>query len=330
MLRAAFAATSLLLAGCTATIDNDDSAFVGDGHDRWYTAGARFERPAVAEEDGSLAAWLDGLVRDVAGALPLECDDPGVVTASGVLGLEMYTPENTSATQPLPDDRPYAGYVYAGVVRRDTRLDPDPLRRRDVQATVELDVGWVGPATHVDDLQTTMHGIFGMEEADGWDNQLDDEPGLVLRGALRRRVGYAETGSGLAFDLVPRVDGALGNIDTHVGLGGLVRAGVNLSRALDPKVGEWPGGEERPASVFVFADVDGRCVLHNLFLEGNTFHDSLSVDEELWVGELALGLGWEHGPWRIMWARHERSLEFEDQPEHQGYGSLTVSWTPAP
>jgi len=330
---AAVVAVLLLLAGCTATLDNDDRDWGGDSHDRWYSAGARFERPAVSTGD-SPTGFLDGFVRDVADVLPLPGDDPGLVSASGVLGLQMYTPENTAATQPVLDDRPYAGYVFAGVVRRETWLDPEPLHRRDVQAAVELDLGWVGPATRMDDLQSSLHSYFGMDEAEGWDNQLDDEPGLVLRGSLRRRVNYDELGTGLAWDLVPRVDGALGNIDTHAGLGSLARLGLNLSRALDPLVGapitsERPS-EEPPASLFLFADVDGRYVLHNLFLDGNTFHDSQSVGKEHLVGELAVGLGWEHGPWRIAWARHERTEEFEGQPDGQGFGSLTVSWTPAP
>jgi lipid A 3-O-deacylase len=331
--RAAVTAALVLLAGCTATIDNDDSGFLGDGNDRWYTAGARFERPAVADDD-SLAGVVDGVVREVAGVLPLTGDEAGFASASGVLGLEMYTPEDTGLTGPILDDRPYAGWVYAGVVSRETWLDADPLRRRDSEAAVELDVGWVGPATQVDELQTTFHDLFGMNEPEGWGNQLDDEPGLVLRGALRHRWGYDELGAGVAWELVPRVDAALGNIDTHAGLGGGARLGFNLSRALDPLVGDplmnaRPGGD-RPASVFLFADVDGRYVAHNLFLEGNTFHDSQSVDAEDFVGELALGLGWEVGPWRIAWARHERSDEFVGQHEGQGYGSLTVSWTPGP
>lgn len=330
--RAAVTAALLLLAGCTATIDNDDSGFIGDGNDRWYTAGARFERPAVATDD-SLAGVLDGLVREVAGVLPVPGDESAFSSASGVLGLEMYTPENTKASQPLPDDRPYAGWVYAGVVSRETWLDPDPLRRRDFEAAVELDLGWVGPATHIDDVQKTFHGIFGMNEPEGWHNQLDDEPGVVLRGTLRHRWGYDELGAGVGWDLIPRVDAAVGNIDTHAGLGGGARLGLNLSRALDPLVGDpLTNGRpvERPASVFLFADVQGRYVLHNLFLDGNTFHDSQSVDAEHLVGELAVGLAWELGPFRVAWARHERTDEFEGQPEGQGYGSLTVSWTPAP
>ena len=326
-------AALLLLAGCTATIDNDDSGFLGDGNDRWYTAGARFERPAVATGD-SPAGLLDELVRDVAGALTLPGEETGVVSASGVLGLEMYTPENTKVEAPLLDDRPYAGWIYAGVVSRETWLDADPLRRRDSEVAIELDLGWVGPATHLDDLQRSLHSIFGMNEPKGWGNQLDDEPGLVLKGALRHRWGYDELGAGLGWDLVPRVHAALGNIDTHAGLGGGLRLGFNLSRALEPLAGDpllyGRPDAERPASVFVFADADGRYVAHNLFLDGNTFEDSQSVDAEHFVSELAVGLGWEWGPWRIAWARHERSDEFEGQPEGQGYGSFTVSWTPAP
>ena len=36
---------------------------------------------------------------------------------------------------------------------------------------------------------------------------------------------------------------------------------------------------------FIFAGVQGRIIAHNMFLDGNTFADSLSVDRKL--------LGWE-------------------------------------
>jgi hypothetical protein len=207
-----------------------------------------------------------------------------------------------------------------------------------VSTSVELDLGLVGPSTHVDDLQGELHGIFGADEANGWSNQLDDEPGLVLRAARRWRADYEqlEPRSSLAFDLSPRVDGALGNIDTHVGVGGGARLGLNLSRALDPIVGDpsllRPGarGLEPPTSVFLFADLDGRFVIHNLFLHGNTFEDSQSVTTERIVGEGALGVGWEQGPWRVALSKHLRTAEFTDQPDDEVYGSLTVSWTPGP
>jgi hypothetical protein len=190
----------------------------------------------------------------------------------------------------------------------------------------------------VDDLQGEMHGIFGADEANGWSNQLDDEPGVVLRATRRWRADYdeLEPESSLAFDLSPRVDGALGNIDTHVGLGGVARLGLNLSRALDPIVGDpsrsLPGGRRDvpPTSLYLFADLDGRFVIHNLFLHGNTFEDSQSVGTERLVGEGALGLGWERGPWRVAYSKHVRTAEFTGQPDDEVYGSLTVSWTPAP
>jgi hypothetical protein len=321
-------------AGCTATLDNDDHDWGGDKDtDRWYTAGLRLERPAVASEDDSTLAAFDRLVLDIAGTLPTPLDGPGSeMDASSVIGLQIYTPENIDTPLPLPDDRPYAGWVYAGVVRHDTRLDPDASRRHDEQSSVELDLGLVGPSTRMDDLQTEVHGWFDNEEPQGWDNQLDDEPGLVLRATRRWRVDYGESGSGLAYDLSPRVDGALGNIDTHVGAGGVARLGVNLSRSLDPALGDTRAAgrhPEQPASVYVFAGLDGRFVVHNLFLDGNTFEDSLSVDKERLVGETEFGLGFDLGAWRLAWSRHVRTKEFEDQPEDQAYGSVTVSWTPA-
>lgn len=338
---AALTAALLFAGGCSLTFQNDDHDWGGQKNkDRWYTAGLRAERPVVVEDDGSLPTLLDELVLDFAELLPTAGDDePGSFsTAASVVGLQMYTPENTRAKGPVRNDRPYAGYVYTGIVRRDTWLDPDPTSRRDTLATVELDLGMVGPGTGVGDLQGSVHGFFGVDEANGWSNQLDNEVGLELRAERRWRTHYDEfsPASGWAYDVTPRADGALGNFDTHVGVGGTARLGVNLSRSLDPTVGDpsqlLPSGRraEPPSSLYLFADVDGRFVIHNLFLEGNTFEDSLSVDPERLVGEGAIGVGWEYGQWRVAYSKRVRTIEFEGQPDDEIYGSLTVSWTPVP
>jgi hypothetical protein len=328
----------LLLSGaCTVTVENDDSSWGGNG-DRWYTGGVRGQRDVTGEPD-----CVDVLALDVAEQLAFLRTDAAedrqhFTTVASVAGLEAYTPQDIDTSAPVLDDRPYAGWLYAGVVRYDTQLDPDTLARRDEETQVELDVGIVGPASQAEWAQDTLHEVFGLSEAEGWDHQLENELGVVLRGRRSVRAAYDELdpAEGLAFDALRRVGGAVGNVDTHAAVGGSLRLGYELPRSFDVAGGDrsrlLPGrartGQE-PASLFGYVDLEGRLVLRNIFLDGNTFRDSQDVDKQEVVGTLRVGVAWEWGAWRLGYGWTRRTDEFDSQPEDQSYGSFVVSWTPA-
>jgi len=154
----------------------------------------------------------------------------------------------------------------------------------------------------------------------------------VLRAARSSRDAYAAdlTDGGLSWDLISCWSGALGNVDTHAAASALMRLGYALPRSFDVQSGDrrllLPGAWPEPSSVYVFAGLEGRLVLQNVFLDGNTFRSSHSVDKEELVGEFRLGLAWEHDGFRFAYSHVHRSEEFEEQHVGQTYGSLTAEW----
>ena len=56
--------------------------------------------------------------------------------------------------------------------------------------------------------------------------------------------------------------------------------------AQDPHV-----SRDQRFGLYVFAAADGRAVLHNIFLDGNTFTDSYSVDTKHFVADIGAGVG---------------------------------------
>ena len=61
-----------------------------------------------------------------------------------------------------------------------------------------------------------------------------------------------------------------------------------------------PGGgyfrRKKGFNWYLFAGLEGRAVFRNIFLDGNTFTDSHSVDSKHFVGDIQAGLaGVEHG-----------------------------------
>ena len=74
-----------------------------------------------------------------------------------------------------------------------------------------------------------------------------------------------------------------------------------------------------------FASAEGRAVARNIFLDGNTFKDSRSVDKEPFVGDLQWGLVLTWRNFRVSFTDVFRTREFETQKESEHYGSICLS-----
>jgi len=308
--------------GYTVNIQFEND-FFGGGTDRHFTHGTRVEcvtRPI-------------GWITDLADKLPwfsserAENDPKEALRgrASLSLGQNMYTPEDTFSTQLVSDDRPYAGWLYVGIGLAANQGS----ERYD---KLELEMGMVGAASMAEDVQTFWHSSLGLHVPEGWDNQLHNEPGAVLYYEQARRLGKARLCDGLRVDAVPHFGGALGNVYTYGTAGFTLRLGSNLDDDFGPPRirPSLPGsGFFRPESGlswYFFAGVEGRAVLHNIFLDGNTFTDSHSVDKKPLVGDLQAGLVFQWSRFRFSYTQIFRTKEFDGQHRSDIFGSLTLSY----
>ncbi len=76
---------------------------------------------------------------------------------------------------------------------------------------------------------------------------------------------------------------------------------------------------------YLFAGVEGRAIAHNIFLDGNTFRDSRSVDKKPLVGDLQFGLVLDWSDIRFSYTHILRTREFRTQEKFDGFGALSVS-----
>ncbi len=246
------------------------------------------------------------------------------------LGQSMYTPHDTESARLVEDDRPYAGWTYGGIAfhsKDASRLD-----------TIEIQAGMVGPTSYAEEIQRLVHELRGIDVPAGWDNQLHNEPGLELIYERKCRVLSKGRPGGPGADAITHLGAALGNISTYANAGLEIRAGWNLPAdfgdalirpagdtnapvsASDPRL-----LEKRAFSLYGFGAVSGRAVLHDVFLDGNTFTDSHSVDKEPLVADLSCGVCLVWGRFKISYAQVIRTREFERQEEHHAFGSVTLS-----
>ena len=78
-------------------------------------------------------------------------------------------------------------------------------------------------------------------------------------------------------------------------------------------------------SWYAFAGVDGRWVLRNIFLDGNTFSDSHSVDKKPLVADFVAGIAITYDQFRVAFTHVMRTREFDSQAEADRFGSLSFS-----
>ena len=300
-----------------------ENDFFGGDSDRHFTHGTRIEWLSNPIE------WLGDEIDQIRW-LGFKQNAPDTVDAletraSLSIGQNIYTPEDTTAVQWVPQDRPYAGWLYAGF-----GIEANQGSRRCDK--LGLEIGVVGPDSLAENVQSFWHSLFGLNVPKGWDNQLNNEPGLVLSYVQMRRYEVKNLFLGLDFDLLPNLGGSLGNVFTYAQAGLAIRFGSDLSYDFGPpriRPGLPGSSYFRPKKGFfwyVFGGFQGRAVLRNIFLDGNTFSDSHSVEKEPFVGDLQAGLVVQWDSFRISYTQVVRSKEFEGQDLSDVFGSLSLSY----
>jgi len=293
------------------TIENDMFANADDG----YTNGIRFAWLSSEERAPSWAKWPWDF-------LPLARG--GKKRISIAAGQSMFTPSDISISGPIRNDRPYAGWLYGSVgIVSDTGAMLDNL---------VLTLGMVGPASLAEPSQKFFHHVIDSPQPKGWDNQLKNEPGIELTYERKWRSLYAFSPKGLGMDLTPHVGVNLGNIHTDAAVGAMARLGFDLPEDYGPPRirPSLPGSDffipTSDLGWYAFAGVEGRGVARNIFLDGNTFADSLSVDKKPFVGSLQVGLAMTYGEARISYAHVLLTKEFDEQRKAERFGVLTLSY----
>lgn len=299
-----------------------ENDFFGGGTDRHFSHGSRIE---------VLTAPIDWIA-DAADTLPWfktgrNQKDSGKglkARASISVGQNIYTPEDTTGSDLGPEDRPYAGWLYVGLglVANQGGSRYDKLY---------LEAGMVGPLSFAEEVQTYWHSLFGLHVPEGWDNQLNNEPGAALYYEQARRFSRPFL-FGLGMDMIPHFGGSVGNVLTHGAAGLTLRIGSDLGDDFGPPRirPSMPGGTfyrpERGFKWYIFTGMEGRAVLYSIFLDGNTFEDSHSVNKRPLVGDLQAGVVFQWNRFRFSYTQILRTKEFEGQDDPDIFGSLSLSY----
>lgn len=299
----------------TFQVENDLFGSPNDGH---FTNGVKL---AWVSREHALPAWWF----DVAPELPFLAQF-GKARTSLAIGQNMYTPDDITVPTLIADDRPYGGWTYASV---GLMVEED----ESILDSLELTLGWIGPESFAADTQKTWHRWINTKQPEGWRHQLKNEPGVVLTYEKKARAWWGNEGGGpLEFDLTPHAGFSLGNVFTHASLGGTVRLGWGLRNDYGaPRIRPSLSGagffetDTNRWSFYVFAGTEGRIVARNIFLDGNTFVDSHSVDRKRFVADLQGGVVLSFRQFRISYTHIYRTQEFDGQDDPDRFGAISVS-----
>lgn len=306
----------------TFHLEND---FFGS-NDRHYTNGFKLSRLS-----GDLTSWgQTGWRQTVVEALPF-VNRPGAQKNFGLaLGQNMYTAERDELHVPDPTDRPYAGWLYLEF----SFISKTPR----VMDSLSFQLGVIGRHSYAQETQTLVHKWLNDRQARGWAFQLKDEVAGNIIYERRWRLFARTSGNALGFDVVPHAGASLGTVQTYANVGLTARVGFHLPNdfGVEPISGGAATnspldgrtsivGSRRPNSLFVFGGVDGRAVARDIFLDGNTWRDSPSVDKETLVGDSYWGVGVILRQWQFTYTYVVRSKEFKAQREVNQFGSVAVS-----
>ena len=275
--------------GRLTIIEENDSIYSWD--DQYYTQGAEFLYLSPSIGAGTA---FNGPFEAMSGSWLAPFNSGGQWRKRHyeiVLGQSVFTPSDISLSNPPKDDRPYAGWLYTGL----GMIQDTDHRELD---HLELLGGIVGPDSMGSNAQNDWHQFIGIGEGQGWNHQLHDEPGIMLTYERKWRL-YQPLFWGQEVDAIPELGATVGNVMTYGEAGLTLRFGQGL-------LADYGQARIRPASsgtsyfnsdamtspfgYYFYVAAQGRAVGHNIFLDGNTFQDSRSVDKKPLVGDLSAGL----------------------------------------
>ena len=317
----------------TVVVEND----LFGGTDQNYTNGLRLSWFGPANE---VHPWLKAAARvlpwsnigyEKCGVVASGEGDPGQSACAAdtrlrqgfEVGHAIFTPEDISAVEPNPNDRPYAGWLFGSGTAVATT--------GDVQDTVQLNIGLIGPSALGEQAQVNWHKLIDGREPRGWDAQLHDELGVELLVQHQRRFDGPKFGD-LQTDWALHGVTAFGNVRTYAGAGAMVRVGFDLDADFGPprvRPALTSAGvfrPNKPLGGYLFAGIEGRAVARDIFLDGNTFRDSPSVSKYPLVGDAQAGVAINILGLQLSFTYVYRTKSFEGQDGPDRFGAVSISF----
>lgn len=175
---------------------SDNDAYLFYGQDRYYTNGL-FINFRHATDQQKLSNSLEKVTYEISA------------------GQKMYNPISGYSPKLATQDRPFAGYLYAGA-------NVNLFYKKESILKFGLELGTVGPNALGEDAQKLLHKIVGFYEIKGWEYQIKNEPTINLTTQFTKLLGRSQA---YKSDLSLESYVNIGTTFSGAGIGILLRSG---------------------------------------------------------------------------------------------------------
>lgn len=297
----------------TFTFEND----LFSGQDANYTNGALI---SYFDTKFEVPKHVENILKNT----PIfQINDMTSVTYS--LGHNLYTPADITTKTPDPADRPYAAFLY-GSMQLST-ISGDHINN------LELTAGIVGPSALGEPIQEEVHSLVDTRDPSGWDHQLKDEPALMLSYQRLWPEKYALNLNDYHLRVTPNWGITLGNVYTYAAIGSTFQfvpekyKWQSTPLRVKPSI---PGNgyfhiPENAFSWSLFGGFEGRAIARNIFLDGNSYKDSPSVQKKTFVSDANAGVNFTFGRIQTSFTINWRSREFNNG-KSATFGALSLGY----
>jgi len=248
---------------------------------------------------------------------------------TAALTNQIFTPIDTNNSDVVADERPYASWSYLefGMHKSYTNHLLSML----------LQVGAVGEISGGEWLQKAAHDLVGNNSPNGWDNQLNNELGVNFKGTHKWMV-RSKKFTKYECALVPFMSLELGNIAIRTTLGTSARFGYNIPKdfglssidiGADPGIASYNNYLKKSRNRLCYSlnlNLAGSYVIRDIFLDGNTFSKSHSVEKEPFVYYYGVGLSFRYGDIALDIMHTYNSKKYKLENHGHGVDTLTLSW----
>ena len=306
-------------------IENDTRDLGGPGSDNAYTNGFKLSFVAAENQIPNWATFFIEASTFLKDQLKESQSNFGIS-----FGHKIFTPNDIRASELITDDRPYAAWMYLGF----SAHFENAVRSH----TFELDIGLIGPAALGENVQNGYHKMIKKYLAEGWKNQLRNEPTLQL--SYQQRLSFFQlnrTNSKYKYlDLVPFFGASAGNVEIKIHSGLMIRLGQRLPNDFGPSRPSQNDGDHftepqvsHAEKTYFYGFMAGRAnfVARNIFLDGNTFGNSHSVSKNPFVFETELGFVGNLDQFSATWSFVTRSPEFKERSAINSFASISLGYT---
>jgi len=242
---------------------------------------------------------------------------------------QVFTPKNVTTKELVVNDRPYAGWLnFEFGLHQSSTLELNSFVFR---------IGVVGSASQAEATQKLVHKLIGNDEPQGWNNQLNNELGLNLTFQHKWRY-ITQNYDGFEGNFVPFVEANLGNIDTSAKGGILMRFGKSPIQDFGSSSIDM-GGENgipirtnclcpqyEPWSFTLNISLAANAVTRDIFLDGNTFLKSHSVEKEnlILYGSYGFSARYEH--YALDYIITRTTAHFKEENGGHNFGTILFSY----